>query len=132
MRPRAWTSTVERRHLTLKSAPIQPMTRGDRIWLLAWAVPAISIAVYFFVSIIRHDPPFSHADWDDLMLLALTAAFFGALASLFFVGIPLRLAQNLLIKERRFSYRWETVALLVAFASLGFVIYGSLAFPPEG
>ncbi|SIO67946.1 hypothetical protein SAMN05444166_8474 [Singulisphaera sp. GP187] len=108
------------------------MTRVDRIWLLAWAAAAITIAGYIVGSILLHDPPHLLADRIYLMGLALAATFHGALGAMFFVGIPLRLAQNLLIKERRFSYRWETVALIIAFASLCFATYGMIVYPPEG
>jgi len=56
----------------------------------------------------------------------------GGIMMLYFVGIPLRIALNLIIKERRRERLWETVMCVIAFLTLTLVfVLGVLSFPPD-
>ncbi len=109
------------------------MSRVDRRWLLSTGIPILPLFTFFYVTIVRHDRPLGAApDLAYHVGLAFASVLWAGLTSLFVVGIPLRLVQNISIKERRSDYRSETIALVVAFASICFWLYSTWAFPPQG
>jgi hypothetical protein len=64
--------------------------------------------------------------------ITITAAIVGGILALFLVGIPARIALNVLMRERRRKYFRETVSLFLAFAALAWMLYTFFAYPPEG
>jgi hypothetical protein len=109
------------------------MSRTDRRWLLATGLPILPLFVLFYVTIACRDRVLGEApDPAYFVCSAFASALWAALRSLFVIGIPLRFVQNILIKERRSNYKSETIAIIVAFASICFWLYSTWVFPPEG
>lgn len=110
-------------------AELLKLSRIDRNWLLASFLAFLPIFVFFVAKTIRHayEDDYGHTP-QRLAMDTLLAA----LGSLYVVGIPFRLGQNLLVKERRFTYRGESIALIVTFVALSAMSYAVFAYPPEG
>src|SRR4051812_30578657 len=109
------------------------MSRTDRRWLLATGLPILPLVVLFYVTIVSHDRSLVEApDPVYFACLAFASALWAAFTSLFVIGIPLRFAQNIVIKERRSNCKSETIALVIAFASICFWLCSTWVFPPEG
>jgi hypothetical protein len=64
---------------------------------------------------------------DELKLIVVLSTVGSVVLTLHFVAIPLRIVLNLIVPQRRRKYLWETIACVVAFLSLSFVAYVTIA-----
>jgi hypothetical protein len=69
---------------------------------------------------------------DVFFTMAFACLLWGEVVMLYFVGIPLRIALNLIFKERRRQRLWETVMCVVAFLIMSVVAYMVIwVYPPS-
>src|SRR5262245_11279143 len=106
------------------------MNRANRYWL-AFMTPAwITGALWRFIADIRRDA--AMMDASDLTVRFLGALAWSSIVMLLLIGMPLRAALNLAIRDRRVEYRWETVVLLATYAIVWRIIYVVIKYPPQG
>jgi NADH:ubiquinone oxidoreductase subunit 6 (subunit J) len=100
----------------------------DRLWLwvslVAW-LPAAGLFLW----------PWWHelgGRLDEFFGMVFVCLLWGGILMLYFVGIPLCIALNLIFKERRRQRLWETVTCVIAFLSLSLAYYlMAHIYPPE-
>ena len=69
---------------------------------------------------------------EDFVFWAILALVGGGIVTFYLVGIPLRVAPNLIVKERRRPRLGETVMCVIAFLVMTWVFYlGLFKYPPE-
>jgi hypothetical protein len=105
----------------------------DRLWLRTSIAAWIPVSGLVFLMFLRKEA--WYGGWDAalsvLSLGLLVAAIWGAIMTLHFVSIPLRIALNLIVRQRRRKYVWETVAGALAFLCLSLAAYVYFACPLE-
>ena len=100
----------------------------DRFWL--W----VSLATWLAATI-----AFLLSSWLQIgggvevpFVLAFPCTLWGGILMLYFVGIPLRVALNLILKERRRKRLWETVMCIVVFVIMSYIAYlVTWVYPPS-
>ena len=106
------TDPIEKRWLQINIA----------VWLVIWAL--------LFAEGFLHDFRLGgNVAWEFGLL---TTGVGAGIITLFVIGIPMRVAMNLIVKNRRMQCLKETVVCIVAFAILCWVWYTCVKFPPEG
>ena len=93
------------------------MDRLERLWLITTAVPGLAFWAYVMVLL-----------WNEPLKVPFVVEmlFVGALvlvATMFFIGIPLRLGMNLIVPSRRQRCRKESICLVIVFAILGGTVW---------
>lgn len=109
----------------------------DRHELRWWRICAFSGVVIFlglYTKAMLHDLRVRHGQMD---WLTMTSGIFpvgiaSLIATLFLIGIPWRIAMNILIKERRKRCWQETAVLILTYAALTWMFVALFHNPPEG
>lgn len=107
--------------------------RIDRLWLKASIAAWIPVSGVVLLIFLRKEA--WYGGWDAALSVLpfelLVGAIWGGIITLHFVSIPFRIALNLIVRERRRKYVWETIAGVVAFLCLSFAAYVYFAYPLE-
>jgi hypothetical protein len=99
----------------------------NRVWLWVSLVTWLLAAGLLLLALLRREPTL-----DVFFGMLPFCLLWGGIMMLYFVGIPLRIALNLICKERRQQRLWETVMCVIAFLTLSLVfLMGVLYFPPD-
>ena len=99
----------------------------DRFWLRVYVVAWILIATF-----LAFNWWLQGHGLDELFGLFALCSAWGGLVTLYLVGIPLRIALNLIFKERRRQRLWETVMCAIAFLTMSTIAYLVIrVYPPS-
>jgi hypothetical protein len=105
--------------------------RFDKAWLGITSLSVPVVACLFYITWLIQDTRGGVRDAGSLILW-FPAAIGSLVVTFFAIGIPLRLAMNLAFKARRRRYLLESIALVVAFAALAWMLYVHWVVPAEG
>jgi hypothetical protein len=110
------------------TTPDNRIARIDRLWLwvslVAWGLAAIYVPWWF------GEWDLEHYGLAELLTVISIGLLHGGIVMLYFVGIPLRIALNLIFKERRRQRLWETVMCVIAFLSMSLAHLTGILYPP--
>jgi hypothetical protein len=100
--------------------------KTDRLWLWLALTVWIAMAVCLWW---RINVSWNWADWFGPIFLGL---LWGGLGMLYFVGIPLRIILNLVVKERQRERLRETIMCIIAFLSMTLIFFLAILNCPPG
>ena len=98
------------------------ISKIDRLWRRVCFVTWLLAAGLIYWPVLR----WARGKPEDFVLWAFLSLVDGAIVMFYFVGIPLRIALNLIFKERQPQRLWETVMCVIVFFVMSVVAYMSI------